>query len=275
MDYVFFREEIKRYIDDTYRQFREYQSIAKQILVEFDRVCEKNQLDYYLAYGSLIGAARDHTLIPWDYDIDTLVRIDDRERLIECLKRDLKNEFDYDYFDRNSTYPTSCLRIYKKGYSMMALHVDVFFLIGTPESENRRSVHMQRLVRIMNLRKSKYIPLYLKKKRGFIGNIKSFVYKIVPGWFITYYENKLMKKYPLADSRLWCSSQSVYKKFYPNDLFKDKTKLFIDDLAFSAPIGYEQFLSIIYGDWKSYLPVKRRFEEFYKMKFLVDERQGV
>jgi phosphorylcholine metabolism protein LicD len=84
-----------------------------------------------------------------------------------------------------------------------------------------------------------------------------------------------MKKYPLADSRLWCSSQSVYKKFYPNDLFKDKTKLFIDDLAFSAPIGYEQFLSIIYGDWKSYLPVKRRFEEFYKMKFLVDERQGV
>lgn len=58
-------------------------------LIEFHRVCEKSNIEYELAYGSLLGAIRDNGQIPWDYDIDVFVAFKDKERLIETLKKNL------------------------------------------------------------------------------------------------------------------------------------------------------------------------------------------
>ena len=274
MDKNDFRDEIKKYIDNTYSEFCEYQRIALDVLVEFDRICTINQLDYYLAYGSLIGAVRDHTQIPWDYDIDTLVKITDREKLVKVLNEDLGDDFYYDYSNKNSTYPTSCLRICKKGYNMMALHVDVFFLIGTPNEEAKRNAFIEKINRIMKLRTSKYLPLYLKRAPiSRLGKMRQFLYKLIPNGYIKWRENSLFNKYSLKGSLFWCSNQTVYKKVYSNEIFSSVTKVNVNNMLFSAPIGFDAFLTIIYGNWQSYLPVKHRFEEFYKMKNEVDERQ--
>lgn len=44
--------------------------ILRYLMKEFDRVCTKYGLRYYVIYGSLIGVVRHHEMIPWDDDID-------------------------------------------------------------------------------------------------------------------------------------------------------------------------------------------------------------
>ena len=60
--------------DTIYREFRQFQEDTLETLREFHRVCEKNNVSYQLAFGSLLGAIRDNGQIPWDYDIDVLFR---------------------------------------------------------------------------------------------------------------------------------------------------------------------------------------------------------
>lgn len=63
------------------------------IAQEFDRICIKNGIPYYMAYGTMLGAIRHKGFIPWDDDMDFVVPIEYYKRLIECLDRDLSSPF--------------------------------------------------------------------------------------------------------------------------------------------------------------------------------------
>lgn len=55
------------------------------MLCEFDELCQEHGLDYYLGYGTLIGALRHKGFIPWDHDVDLLMKRDDYRKLQEIF----------------------------------------------------------------------------------------------------------------------------------------------------------------------------------------------
>lgn len=48
---------------------------------DFDALCRRNGLQYFLTGGSALGAVRHHGFIPWDEDIDIIMPRADFDRL--------------------------------------------------------------------------------------------------------------------------------------------------------------------------------------------------
>ncbi len=69
----------------------------KEILIEilkyFDNICRKNNINYSLIGGSLIGAIRHQGIIPWDDDIDVIMAKSDYLKIIELIKKDNDTRF--------------------------------------------------------------------------------------------------------------------------------------------------------------------------------------
>lgn len=65
----------------------ELKQIQLDILKFVDKFCKENNLKYYLAYGTLLGAVRHKGYIPWDDDIDIIMFREDYENICNFFQR--------------------------------------------------------------------------------------------------------------------------------------------------------------------------------------------
>lgn len=88
-----FYNEVNEYIQQLQDDFSKYQDIVMNTLNCFHEVCVKHNIKYQVAFGSLLGIYRDQGQIPWDYDVDVLVKYEDRSRLVEKLIQELSSKY--------------------------------------------------------------------------------------------------------------------------------------------------------------------------------------
>ena len=63
----------------------ELKIVQLKVLDVVSEFCDKNNLSYYLGYGTLIGAVRHQGYIPWDDDIDIVLSRKDYEKFINSF----------------------------------------------------------------------------------------------------------------------------------------------------------------------------------------------
>ena len=272
-----FEKEMLDFIHRSYEEFLNYQNIVNDILDEFHRVCKISGIDYFVGFGSLLGLIRDNGNIPWDYDIDVVVPINQRDDMIKALNSNLNSEYYYVYKNNTKHYPTSCLRVCKKGYSYMALHVDVFFLMGCPDNKRDKDKFIRKVSWAYRARQAHNLSYHLelsKKSRAknILKHIFSYIKYPINDYFLSLYEDHLYFKYKYVDSKL-CMIFYLWDHTFSTSSFSSSKTLEIGNRLVSIPHDYDKFLSEQYGDYHSYLPISCRFEEFYKMYNVVNSRQ--
>lgn len=85
---------LNKYVDITKLppaegNLRLMQQADAELLHIFHKICEKNNLTYWLDWGTLLGAVRHKGFIPWDDDLDVTMPREDYEKAISILKEEL------------------------------------------------------------------------------------------------------------------------------------------------------------------------------------------
>ncbi len=66
---------------------RKVQLVETAMFKEFKKICDENEIDYFIAYGTVIGVFRHKGFIPWDDDIDICMKRSDFERFNEIVSK--------------------------------------------------------------------------------------------------------------------------------------------------------------------------------------------
>ena len=77
----------------TPSDIKELQKVLLEMLIDFDQLCQINNLCYFLTGGSALGAERHKGFIPWDDDIDVIMPRSDYKRFTECVQHELSDKY--------------------------------------------------------------------------------------------------------------------------------------------------------------------------------------
>lgn len=89
----FFEQEVRDgfYISSTMKRVW---AAELEVLQKVAEICDRHNIVWYAAYGTLLGAIRHEGFVPWDDDLDIWVKRNDYNRLIQILPEELPPEYE-------------------------------------------------------------------------------------------------------------------------------------------------------------------------------------
>ena len=69
-------------------QMKQSWAADMSVLKEIDKICQQHQIAYFADWGTLLGAVRHGGMIPWDDDLDIVMKRADYQRFLEVVEQD-------------------------------------------------------------------------------------------------------------------------------------------------------------------------------------------
>ncbi len=255
---------------------KEEQEIHLQLLKHFDEICKKESLQYFLAYGTLLGAVRENGFIPWDDDIDLWMMRDDYEKFRSCYQKYKKEELFFQDYKTDPKMPVpGMMRICINGTfkwrhecEKKKFHTGIYFDIFPLDYVDKNDKKLKKEIKRYNFYNNVLTrDVYGKKKAK---TFKSKIYKLIINMFPKSLAKrrivKISNRKRAESDKLVCYPVSF---IYPRNIHSKEhfnTAIFkpFEDMECPCPIGYDALLTQNYGDWRT--PSKTKPERIIAYK---------
>ena len=99
---------------DGYRRLseEEIKEVELGVMDYIHNLCQKENINYSLAYGTLLGAVRHKGYIPWDDDVDISLKRDEYDKLYQAVLRDKDPIYKVASWENDARYPYPFYRVY-------------------------------------------------------------------------------------------------------------------------------------------------------------------
>lgn len=236
----------------------EIKRVELEILSAFHRFCEKNNIKYYLAYGTLIGAIRHKGFIPWDDDIDVVMLREDYEKVKQLLSNDMiENKYEFISFDNGKFHQPvgkivdTTTIAYKSPDGQFGLWIDIFPLDYYDAKIKRkcmfwRNIIIAKTTNKFNFSNKKDIAKFFVKLLSMPFSIKSCAEKI---------ENATRNA---PKNELYTVA---YTPYFSDVIREDelvRKEVRFEDRYFFTFENYDEILRRIYGDYMELPPEEKR-----------------
>lgn len=261
-------------------ELNEIRKIQLKILDTIVEFCNGNGLEYFLAYGTLLGAVRHKGYIPWDDDIDLVMPRPDYEYLIANF---ITTHYSLLFFENDHNFPYAFIKVCDNRTLLieqtdlqcptLGVNIDIFPLDGLP-SERKRQTKLFSLLKfkdnILNIKK-----ISLSRSRGLHKNLILFLGKIAFFWINDFWINRSInvtaQKYTYQTSMEVGNLVSYYgiEEIFDKEIFLNKKKLEFEGKHYFVPGNFDIYLRTVYGDYMQLPPIEKRathhrYEAFWR-----------
>lgn len=253
---------------------RKVQLTQLEIAKEIKRVCDENDIRYFLADGTFLGAVRHGGFIPWDDDMDFGMLRADYEKFCRIAPSKLKPEYCLQTWYTDSNYSLPFGKVMKRGTVYLeskktrrlkenGFYVDIFPYDYVPENQAERDRYAAKLLNIyrVKLMKSGYKPwmdndkIVWKKRIGYL-------YYQLQAIFAS--QREQAKAYDalavsIHDSRIMVEQSALPKPYYFGArMFEEFTEYTFEGETFTGVKDYDAYLKVLYGDYMQLPPEDQR-----------------
>ena len=244
--------------------------INLNLLKEVDRICSKNNLDYFLESGTLLGAVRHHGFIPWDDDIDILIKREQLQSFLDACKRDLDekyelimpNDFNHHFFDfvpriivKDSQLRNTTPEDLFYGNMQNKIALDIFILDSASSNKLLQKTHVLKHKIIYGLAMGHRYKMDYSKysfcNKIFSGTLAAVGKYIALDKILKWQENTAIK-YNNKNSNCCMVSNYILKEIgyvFEKKWYQNTEKLQFEDCKLNCPTGWDFILTVLYGNY--------------------------
>lgn len=239
-------------------QLRKAQLLMLKILKEVHRICEENNIKYFLSDGTLIGAVRHNGFIPWDDDLDIGMLREEYEKFCKIAPEKIGEEFVLQVIETDSGYAQFFGKVMLKdtlwvedrakdtNRKYSGIYIDIFPFDKVSKNDFLRRLKFK-LFQYLNIAYSFKLGYKLvKSKISFILSKimpKIMILKLVKSIIFSCRKSPNDKCYVSKYGGNLEKNKNVYNSY--NDLVLHK----FEDSSFYILKEYDRILSNLYGDY--------------------------
>lgn len=244
----------------------EVKKIQKEILDEVVAFCDNNNIRYFLAYGTLLGAIRHKGYIPWDDDIDIHMPRPDYEKFIALYNKQKDSKYEVVTHEENRKYHVPFAKIFRKGtlvkeffykQSVFGVYVDIFPLDGI--KSKWQAYICGQCIRCMYIK-----TMIFCERQTFARKARLAVTKLILLPFSSHFILKNMRRIATRHEYDKCNkvcsfgSRTAMREILPREVFDEHTNVTFEGSNYRAPKGYDRYLTSKYGNYMQLPPEEKR-----------------
>jgi lipopolysaccharide cholinephosphotransferase len=253
---------------DSSLSSEEIRRVQLGVLVELDRLCRAEGLEYYLAYGTLLGAVRHGGFIPWDDDVDVMMPRADYQRLADLFARAAPSHLTLGSPQTRAAWPLPYAKISDDRTQLwepfevpvaLGVNVDVFPLDAVPSSRLLRRVQSLELRFLAWALELRYISAARGREwhRPLAITVGKPLLRLVPmGRLVRAVETALQRTGRRPADRLAVGLAHHWS--VPRGSLTPPSEVEFEGVPFRAPADPDAVLTAVYGDWRRMPPEEER-----------------